>query len=271
MYSRLRRLFCILSCAYLALLVFAAAAAPLIAPYSPTRQFLESRLLPPLAEGRLLGTDELGRDILSRLIYGSRSLLIVGGVSVILALGGGVILGITAGLRGKFIDGLLMLILDSILAFPTVLLAITVVSLFGYGLAQVMIAIGIVFTPTFARIVRAETKSLMTEGFVESSRALGTRRSKIVIRHVLPNMIPSLIVQATVLFAMAIVIEASLSFLGLGIQPPDPSWGLMLKDARGYIFQAPWFAFCPGAALAATVFSLNFIGDVFAEKFNPKL
>jgi ABC-type dipeptide/oligopeptide/nickel transport system permease subunit len=268
---RVRRFFFALSCAYLLLLVLSAFAAPLIAPYNPTEQFLDKRLLAPCSEGRLLGSDELGRDVLSRLIYGSRSFLIAGSISVGLALAAGIILGITAGLRGKFFDGVLMFFLDGILSFPTVLLVITVISLFGYGIVQVMVTIGIVFTPIFARIVRAETKSLMTEGFVESSRALGTRRMKIVLRHVLPNMLPDLITQAAVLFASAIVIEASLSFLGLGVQPPAPSWGLMLKDARGYLFQAPHLALIPGIALAATVFSLNFIGDVLAEKLNPKL
>jgi ABC-type dipeptide/oligopeptide/nickel transport system permease subunit len=266
-----QRFFFIFSCLYLAFLLAAAAAAPLLAPYGPTEQFLDKRFLPPFSEGRILGTDEFGRDILSRIIYGSRSLVIVGGVSVSLSLSAGIILGILAGLAGKFMDGFIMLLMDSVLSFPTVLLSITVVSLFGYGLPQVMTAIGIVFAPVFARIVRAETKSLMTEGFVESSRALGTRRIKIVIRHVLPNMLPDLIVQSTVLFALAVVIEASLSFLGLGTQPPNPSWGLMLKDARSYLFQAPWLAVFPGIALAATVFSFNFIGDVFAEKLNPKL
>jgi ABC-type dipeptide/oligopeptide/nickel transport system permease subunit len=270
-HHKVRRFFFILSAAYLLLLVFSALTAPLVAPYSPTEQFLDKRLLAPLSEGRLLGSDELGRDILSRLIYGSRSLLTAGSISVGLALAAGVILGIAAGLRGKFIDGILMFFLDGILSFPTVLLVITVISLFGYGIIQVMLTIGIVFTPVFARLVRAETKSLMTEGFVESSRALGTRRLKIVIRHVLPNMLADLIIQAAVLFASAIVIEASLSFLGLGVQPPSPSWGLMLKDARGYLFQAPHLALIPGIALAATVFSLNFIGDVLAEKLNPKL
>ncbi|MDR1180241.1 MAG: ABC transporter permease [Spirochaetales bacterium] len=268
---KVRRFFFTLSCAYLLLLILAALSAPLIAPYNPTSQFLDKRLLPPCSEGHLLGSDELGRDILSRLIYGSRPLLAVGSISVSIALAAGLLLGIMAGLRGKLLGGCLMLLIDGILCFPTVLLVITVISLFGYGAAQMILTIGIVFTPVFARIVRAETKSLMTEGFVESSRALGTRRLKIVTRHILPNMLPDLIIQASILFASAIIIEASLSFLGLGVQPPSPSWGLMLKDARGYIFQAPYLAFIPGIALAATIFSLNFIGDVVAEKLNPKL
>jgi peptide/nickel transport system permease protein len=268
---KVRRFFFLFSCAYLLLLVLTALSAPLIAPYNPGDQFLDKRLLAPFSEGHLLGSDELGRDILSRLIYGSRSFLIAGSVSVGIALAAGSILGITAGLRGKFLDGILTLFLDGILSFPTVLLVITVISLFGYGNVQVMFTIGIVFTPVFARTVRAETKSLMTEGFVESSRALGTRRLKIVIRHILPNMLPDLIIQAAVLFASAILIEASLSFLGLGVQPPAPSWGLMLKDARSYLLQAPHLALIPGIALAVTVFSLNFIGDVLAEKLNPKL
>lgn len=269
--QKLQRTFFILSCLYIAFLVLAAAAAPLLTRFSPTEQFLDLRLLPPLSEWRILGTDELGRDVFSRIVYGSRSLLVVGFVSVSIALSAGLLLGLFSGLAGGILDGTIMLLMDGILSFPTVLLAITVVSLFGYGLPQVMMAIGIVFTPVFARIVRAETMSLMTEGFVESSRALGSTLPRIVVRHILPNMLPDLIVQSTITFALAVVIEASLSFLGLGSQPPNPSWGLMLKDARGYLFQAPWLAVFPGVTLAATVFSFNYLGDIFSEKLNPRL
>jgi ABC-type dipeptide/oligopeptide/nickel transport system permease subunit len=264
-------MFLVLSCFYLLVLVFSAAAAPFITPYSPTEQFLDKQLLPPLTQGRLLGTDDFGRDIFSRIIYGSRSLLVVGLVSVSIALSGGLILGLFSGLIGGIFDDFIMLMMDGILSFPTVLLAITVVSMFGYGLPQVMIAIGLVFTPVFARLVRAETMSLKTEGFVESSRALGSSLPQIVLRHLLPNMMPDLIVQSTITFALAVVIESSLSFLGLGIQPPNPSWGLMLKDARNYLFQAPWLAVFPGLTLAATVFSFNYLGDIFSEKLNPRL
>lgn len=267
---RFQRIFLISSCSYLLILVIAATAAPLITGPGPTEQNLNERLRPPLSRGHLFGTDELGRDVWSRLVYGSRSLLVVGTVSVGIAAGVGFILGLISGLAGGIIDGFIMLLMDGVLSFPTVLLAITVVSLFGYGLPQVMLATGIVFSPVFARIVRAETMSLMTEGFVESSRALGSPLPKIVLRHILPNMAPALIVQSTITFALAVVIEASLSFLGLGTQPPNPSWGLMLKDARGYMFQAPWLALWPGLALAATVFSSNYLGDYLSDRLNPK-
>jgi ABC-type dipeptide/oligopeptide/nickel transport system permease subunit len=266
----IRRLFFLLSCAYLVLLVFTAAVAPFIAPYSPVEQFPDKCLLAPCSEGRLLGSDELGRDILSRLIYGSRPLLAAGSVSVSIAIAAGLILGITAALHGKFSDNLITLFLDSVLSFPMALLAIPLLFIFGYGLVQVMVAIGIVLTPLFARVVRAETKSLITKGFVEYSRALGTRRLKILIRHILPNLLPCLITQASILFTAAIVVETSVSFLGLGIQPPAPSWGLMLKDALHYLVQAPHLAIIPGLALTVTVFSFNFIGDVLSEKLNPE-
>ncbi len=267
---KFQRVFLVSSCFYLLVLAFAAAAAPLVTRYSPTEQSLEERLQPPLSKGHLFGTDDLGRDLWSRLVYGSRSLLVVGTVSVGLAAGTGLVLGLVSGLAGGVVDGFIMLLMDGVLSFPTVLLAITVVSLFGYGLPQVMLAIGIVFSPVFARIVRAETMSLMTEGFVESARALGSPMRRIVRRHLLPNMMPELIVQSTITFALAVVIEASLSFLGLGTQPPNPSWGLMLKDARSYMFQAPWLAVLPGLALAATVFSSNYLGDFLSDRLNPK-
>ena len=269
--KKLQKLFLTLSVLYLLALGFAAVASPFLAPYSPTEQFLEKRFLPPLTEGRILGTDDFGRDILSRLIYGSQSVLIVGALSVSIALSAGLLTGLIAGLAGGLIDGFFMLIMDSILSFPTVLLAITVISVFGYGLPQVTIAIGLVFTPVFARLVRAEVLALKTEGFVESARALGTSLIRIVLRHLIPNMTADLIVQSTITFALAVVIESSLSFLGLGTQPPEPSWGLMLKDARNYLLQAPWLAVFPGLTLAATVFSFNFLGDLFSEKLNPRL
>ncbi len=269
--KKLQKLFLTLSALYLLVLVFAAAASPLVTRFSPTEQFLDKRFLPPGAEGRLLGTDDFGRDVFARIVYGSRSVLIVGALSVSIALTAGLAVGLAAGLTGGVFDGFFMLLMDSILSFPTVLLSITIISVFGYGLPQVTVAIGLVFTPVFARLVRAETLSLKTEGFVESARALGTSLPRIVVRHLIPNMLPDLIVQSTITFALAVVIESSLSFLGLGTQPPEPSWGLMLKDARNYLLQAPWLAVFPGITLAATVFSFNFLGDLFSEKLNPRL
>ena len=164
-----------------------------------------------------------------------------------------------------------MLLMDSLLSFPTILLAITVVSFLGYGLLQVMIAIGVIFSPVFARLVRAEALVIKTEGYVEASRSLGSPIFKIVYKHIIPNLLGKVVVQCSITFALTVVIEASLSYLGLGTQPPTPSWGLMLKDARNYLALAPWMAIYPGLALALTVFCFNIMGDVLSEKVNPKI
>ena len=153
----------------------------------------------------------------------------------------------------------------------SILLAITVVSFLGYGLLQVMLAIGIIYSPVFARLVRAETLALRNEGYVEASRALGTPILKIVFKHIIPNLLGRVIVQASITFALSVVIEASLSYLGLGTQPPTASWGLMLKDSRTYLVQAPWMALYPGLAIALTVLCFNIIGDTLSERLNPRL
>jgi len=255
---------------FLLILGAAALAAPLVAPRSPTGQELSKRFQPPGREF-LLGSDDFGRDILSRIIYGSRSALLVGVVSVSIAVAIGMIAGLSAGLGPALVDDGIMLVMDGLLSFPTVLLAITVVSFLGYGLTQVMVAIGIIYSPTFARIVRAETLVLKGEEYVEASRALGTSLPKIVMRHIVPNFLGKVIVQGSITFALAVVVEASLSYLGLGTQPPAASWGLMLKDARSYLVQAPWMALYPGLVLAVTVLCFNIIGDTLSEKLNPKL
>jgi peptide/nickel transport system permease protein len=255
---------------FLILLGVAAIAAPLIAPYSPTEQNTDIRFTGPSFDN-ILGTDNFGRDVLSRIIFGSRSALIVGLVSVSVAVLIGTVVGLSAGLGSGAADNILMLLMDSILSFPTILLAITVVSFLGYGLVQVMLAIGVIFSPVFARLVRAETLSIKTEGYVEASRALGSGILKIVYKHIIPNLLGKVVVQCSITFAMAVVIEASLSFLGLGTQPPEPSWGLMLKDARNFLYQAPWMAVFPGLVLAFTVLSFNIIGDTLSEKLNPRL
>jgi peptide/nickel transport system permease protein len=254
---------------YIVLLLLVALFAPSVAPYDPTDQDYGSRLLAPGTEGHLLGTDDLGRDVFSRIIYGSRSALIVGLISVSVALVLGLVIGLTAGMAGGRVESTLMLLMDALLSFPTILLAIAVVTVFGYGLTQVMVAIGIVFSPVFARLVRAQTLSLKHEGFVESARALGRGTIGITVLHVLPNMLGKIIVQCSVTFALAVVIEAGLSYLGLGTQPPNPSWGLMLKDARNYLFSGSWLAVYPGLAIALTVLSFNLLGDTLAERSNP--
>jgi len=258
------------SICYIVILGAAAIAAPLVAPYNPTAQNIDERFSPS-SRTHILGTDNFGRDILSRTIYGSRSALLVGIVAVSIAVSIGMIVGLVAGLANRSIDNFLMLLMDSLLSFPTILLAITVVSFLGYGLLQVMLAIGVIFSPVFARLVRAETLAIKTESYVEASRALGSPIIKTVIKHIIPNLLGKVIVQCSITFALTVVIEASLSYLGLGTQPPNPSWGLMLKDARNYLVQAPWMAIYPGMALALTVLSFNILGDTMSEKLNPKL
>jgi len=265
-----QRILFLFAALFLAALVISAIAAPLVAPYNPTQQFLTKRFKAPSQEN-LLGTDNYGRDVLSRIIYGSRSALIVGIVTVSLALGIGATMGLLAGLGSRAMDSTLMLFMDAVLSFPTILLAITVVSFLGYGLVQVMLALGIISSPVFARMIRAETLSLKTEGYVEAARALGTPVIKIVFKHIVPNLLGKVVVQCSITFALSIVVEASLSYLGVGSQPPTASWGLMLKDARNYLVQAPWLAIYPGTCLALTVLAFNIIGDTLSERLNPRL
>lgn len=245
-------------------------AAPVIAPFDPVDQDLDARFVGPGEAGHPLGTDDFGRDVASRLIYGSRSTLTVGFTAVGIALSLGLVIGLISGLAEGIVDSALMLLMDAVLSFPTVLLAITVVSVFGYGVLQVMMAVGVIFTPVFARLVRAETLAIKREEYVEASRALGSPPLRTVWLHILPNVLPKIIVQASITFALAVVIEASLSFLGLGAQPPEPSWGLMLKDARNYLLRAPWLALYPGIAVALTVLSLNIIADALSERFSAR-
>jgi ABC-type dipeptide/oligopeptide/nickel transport system permease subunit len=260
----------LLAALFIVLIIVAAIAAPLVSPFPPTQQNLQRRFHAPDAIN-LLGTDDFGRDLLSRLLYGARPALIVGLVAVSIALILGGMVGLLAGMGPRFLDQSLMLIMDSILSFQTILLAITVVSFMGYGLVQVMVALGIISSPVFARLVRAETLAIKNEGYIEASRALGTSPIKIIYRHVIPNIMRKVIVQSPLTFAQAVVVESSLSFLGVGIQPPAASWGLMLKDSRNYLIQAPWMAIFPGLVLALTVLSFNILGDSFSERFNPRL
>jgi peptide/nickel transport system permease protein len=266
---RARNILFALSAGFILLLFIVAAAAPVVAPFEPTGQDYTTTLARPGTRGHPLGTDDLGRDVISRVIYGGRSTLTVGSLTVSIALVTGLVLGLLAGLGGRWLDETLMLLMDGVLSFPAVLVAIAVVSVFGYGLTQVMVAMGFVFSPLFARIVRAETLRLKHEGYVESARALGSSLPRIVARHIVPNMVGRVIVQCSATFALSIVVEAGLSYLGLGTQPPNPSWGLMLKDARSYVFNAPWLALYPGLAIALTVLMFNILGDTLSDLLNP--
>jgi peptide/nickel transport system permease protein len=255
--------------AIIALVVLVALFAPVISPYGPTEQ-VTSRLLEPSAE-HWLGTDEFGRDIFSRIIYGSRISLYVGLVSVSLALVAGGSVGMIAGYFGGRIDNLLMRLVDILFAIPSLVLAIVIAGLLGPNLTNAMIAIGIVYAPIYARLVRGEVLAVRNHLYIESARATGVGDLGLVGRHILPNIMAPLIVQTTLLLSTAILAEAALSFLGLGTQPPDPSWGTMLGSGRRYMELTPWVAIAPGIAIVITVLGFNLLGDGLRDALDPRL
>jgi ABC-type dipeptide/oligopeptide/nickel transport system permease subunit len=253
------------------LLVLACALlADFVSPYSPTRQRLSEALAEP-SPAHWLGTDENGRDMLSRIIYGTRISLQAGVISVGLALVFGISIGLTAGyFRGRA-DDFLMRMMDALLSFPELLLAIAITAALGPSLRNAMIAIGIVYTPIFARLTRGQVLSIREREYVEAARAIGSGHLRIMVRHVFPNVTAPLIVQASLSTALAILAEASLSFLGLGVQPPEPSWGSMVNTGKNYLEQAPWMSFAPGGAILVTVMGFNFLGDAIRDALDPRL
>jgi ABC-type dipeptide/oligopeptide/nickel transport system permease subunit len=253
----------------LALLVIGAAGAPLIAPYDPIQQHLGAELLPPGA-AYLLGTDHLGRDLLSRLIWGSRASLLVGVISV--ALGGfvGVSTGLLAGYRGGWVDASIMRIYDALLAFPGVLLAIAIIAITGPGVLNVALAIAVAQMPNDARLARSIVLAQREREYVQSARSLGATGRWIMLKHLLPNTLPPMLVQFSIAMGFAVLAEAGLSFLGLGTQPPTPSWGGMLNESRGFLRQAPWFGVWPGLMLAALMVGLNYLSDALREALDPR-
>ena len=248
------------------LLAVLAVFAPWVAPYRPDEIHPIDSLLP-----YWLGTDDLGRDILSRIVYGARASLMVGAIAVGIAASVGIPLGLLAGYVGGRVDGFVMRLMDAILAFPAILLAIALMAVLGPSLQNAMVAIGIVFVPAFARITRANTLSLREKEFVEAARALGAGSIYIAVGVILPNCLSPLIVQGSLAVANAILVEAALSFLGLGVQPPDPSWGSMLAFGRNLLSQAPWYATFAGLSIFVTVLALNFLGDGLREALDPRL
>jgi peptide/nickel transport system permease protein len=250
-------------------LILTAILAPWLAPYRPDEIHPIDSLRAPSAQYRL-GTDDLGRDILSRIIYGSRVSLTVGLVAIGIAALAGVVLGLLAGYLGGGISALIMRVMDALLAFPAILLAIALMAVLGPSLHNAMIAIGVISIPAFARITRASVLSLREQEFVEAARALGGGGLYLMTLVILPNCLSPIIVQASLGIGNAILVEATLSFLGLGVQPPDPSWGSMLAYGRSLLGQAPWYATFSGLAIFTTVLALNFVGDGLREALDPR-
>ncbi|HWD16687.1 MAG TPA: ABC transporter permease [Casimicrobiaceae bacterium] len=253
----------------IALFVAMAIAAPLIAPYDPIgTSFSTVRKAPSAAHW--FGTDEIGRDVLSRVIFGARASLAAGVVSVLISLAIGVPVGLLAGYAGGRTDMLISRITDALLACPFLILAIALAAFLGPSLSNAMIAIGISATPVFIRLTRGTTLAAKAEDYVLAARAIGNAPWRIAFRHVLPNIVPPLLVQATLAIAAAVIAEASLSFLGLGQQPPQPSWGSMLNTAKNYIDNAPWMAVWPGFSIFLLVLSFNLVGDGLRDALDPR-
>ncbi len=255
--------------AVLAVLLLAAASGDRLAPYDPNTVQIAERLQGP--SGRhWFGTDELGRDVLSRVLVAARTSVQVGLVAVGIALVAGVLLGLVAGFYGRWVDDVVMRAMDVLFAFPAVLLAIAILAVLGPGVTNAMIAIGVVYTPIFARITRAQVLSVREEVYVRAARSLGASDLRLLAGHVLPNVLAPIIVQTSLSLAFAILSEAALSFLGLGVQPPDPSWGRMLLEGRGFVQQAWWMGVFPGLAIFATVLSFNLVGDALRDALDPR-
>ncbi len=249
--------------------VAVAVLAPVLAPYDPLKtNFLLIRKAPSAAHW--FGTDDLGRDILSRMVFGARASLLAGCISVAIALGIGVPVGLVSGYFGGWIDAVLSRVVEALLSCPFLVLAIALGAFLGPSLGNAMIAIGLSAMPIFARLTRAQVLAVKSEDYIEGARAIGLPDRWIILRYVLPNAIAPIVVQATLAIAGAIIAEASLSFLGLGQQPPAPSWGSMLNTAKNFLDQAPWMSISPGAAIFAAVLGFNLLGDGLRDALDPR-
>ena len=253
----------------LLLIVLMAVLDEAIAPTGPNEIAVEDRLQPPSLV-HPFGTDDLGRDILSRVVLGAAVSLRVGFLAVAFALVVGTVIGLLAGFYGRWVDDVLMRVMDMLFAFPAVLLAIAVLAVRGPGSGNTALAIGIVYVPVFARVTRASVLGVREEVYVRASRSVGASDWRLLTRHVLPNAAPPIIVQTSISLAFAVLAEAALSFLGLGTQPPNPSWGLMLAEGRGFIDLAWWLAFFPGMAIFLTVLCFNLLGDGLRDVLDPR-
>jgi peptide/nickel transport system permease protein len=251
-------------------LILVAMLAPLIVPHSPTDQSFLDKLQGP-SRTHLMGTDEFGRDTFSRVIYGSRVALRVGLLPVVVALVLGVMAGLVAGYYGGFADQVIMRLIDILLAFPWLLLAIGIMAVLGPGINNVIIAVGIIYIPAFARIVRSSVLSIKEMDYVEAARAIGEPDSRIMIRHILPNAWAPIIVLATLSIGQAIIYAAGLSFIGLGTQPPAADWGVMLKSGQEFLRDSPWLGIFPGLAILVTVLAFNLFGDGLRDALDPRI
>jgi ABC-type dipeptide/oligopeptide/nickel transport system permease subunit len=252
------------------IVILTAAFAPLLAPYDPFEPDLAQTLLKPSSD-HLLGTDSLGRDVLSRLVYGSRNSLMIGIVALAIAAIFGMSLGLLAGYYGGWVNTIIMRIVDSLMSFPMILFALVIAALLGGGMRNVMIAIGISMLPGYARLMCGQVLSVRENDYVLAERAAGANNNRIMLRHVLPNCFPPLIVLVTMQIGAAILAEAGLSFLGIGIEPPAAAWGLMVEDGRPYLLSNPLLSFAPGLAIMLVVFSFNMIGDGLRDALDPRL
>jgi peptide/nickel transport system permease protein len=254
----------------IALVILTAIFAPLLAPYDPYDQDLSSSLALP-SNQHLLGTDALGRDTLSRLIFGSRNSLMVGVVALAIAAAVGITLGLIAGYMGGWIYTIIMRLVDSLMCFPMIVLALVIATLLGGGMKNVMIALGISMLPGYARLMCAQVFSVKENDYVLAARSSGAENIRIMLKHVLPNCFPPLIVLMTMQIGGAILAEAGLSFLGVGIEPPAAAWGLMVNDGRVYLLSNPLLSFAPGLAIMLVVFGFNMLGDGLRDALDPRL
>lgn len=258
----------VISAIVILLFILGAIFAPFLTPYSYSDMDLTNRLSPPSPE-HLFGTDEAGRDVLTRLLYGSRVSLLTGVVPTVMSMVGGALLGVIAGYYGRVADTVIMRFADVMLAFPSMLLAMVIMYMLGDSLFNVFLTLALVGWASVARVVRAQTLSLKESEYVEAARVIGVSRRRIIFRHMLPNCLPTLIVLFTLNVPAAILTESSLSFLGLGIQPPNASWGLMVNEGRQYLYNAPWVSLAPSIAIMLIVLAFNFLGDGLRDVLDP--
>lgn len=256
--------------AFILVFVLVALAAPLLAPFNPIEANFQRALAQP-SLAHPFGTDPFGRDVLSRVIFGARTSLLIGVFSVLIGATGGILLGLVGGYFGGWSDNLIMRVMDVLLTFPRILLAILLIAIVGTGMQNIMLAVGIFSIPTYARLVRSSVLGLRETEFVEAARAMGNGHRRILLHHILPGTLGPIVVQSTFMMATSIRIASGLSFLGIGVSPPTPEWGAMLADARAYIGLAPHLITVPGLTLMAVVLSFNLLGDGLRDALDPRL